>query len=103
MDKLLPSEAMEGPLGLAEGEHEDKQCLCLHLAAARLVAGAKRPLPPVEAVREGARELRTALWHGAVDALAALGDAPPWVTQAEADVRAHCHDVVNAHHDKDYR
>eukprot|EP00972_Heterocapsa_arctica_P011959 1752426-Heterocapsa_arctica.AAC.1 len=25
------------------------------------------------------------------------------MTQAEADVRAHCHDIVNAHHDKDYR
>ena len=101
-DKVIPPEGVRAPLGLAEGEPEDRQCLCLHLAAATLIAEAGDP-PAVEDVAAAAQELRADLWDGAVEAHAALGDPPPWVTQAEADVRSHVHDALNAHHDKDYR
>ena len=50
-----------------------------------------------------AAQYRTELRESSQAALRALGDAPPWIIAAEADIRSYVHDALHAHHDKDYR
>lgn len=101
-DKLpLPPDLSEA-LGLAADAPEEKQCLCLRLAAAVLQAELG-DAPTVSAVADKAAELRQVLWDGAVDALKTLGEPPPWITQQEQEVRMHIYDALHSNHDKDYR
>lgn len=71
-DKLPPFPDHGEALGLLDGAPEEKQCLCLHLAAAALCAGTGGA-PTFPEVAAQARELRQTLWDGAVEALRNLG------------------------------
>ena len=77
------------------------QCLIRIVAAGCLVVGG---IAPAKAeVDAAARSLREQLAWAATEALRAMGDAPDRVPAAEAELRAHCHDLVHAGHDKDFR
>eukprot|EP00959_Pyramimonas_sp_CCMP1952_P385252 8074019-Pyramimonas_sp.AAC.1 len=86
--------------GIKEGDAELRQRLVPHIAAALLWEDKEPDAPAVEAL---ATQLRRELWDGATTASAALGDAPPFVSPREAELRMHCHDVQHPHHDKDFR
>ena len=43
------------------------------------------------------------LWVEAREAETALGAAPAWITPTEHDLRVFIHDVLEVHHDKDFR
>ena len=46
------------------------------------------------AITELAQQVRHAMWFGTVEALAQLGDPPPWVSTSEAALRVNIHDSV---------
>ena len=101
-DRLVPTPEVGRGLGLQEGQEEERQCLSLGVAGALLwFTPTEDPL--VEEVQELERSLRSDVWEGACEARAALGDAPPWISQPEADIRMNIHDSLSAHHEKDYR
>lgn len=101
-DKLPLPPDLSQALGLTADAPEEKQCLCLHLAAAVLRAELG-DTPTMAAVADKAAELRQVLWDGAADALKNLGEPPPWITQHEQEVRMHIHNALHPNHDKDYR
>lgn len=43
------------------------------------------------------------MYEDGLATLGAFGDAAPWIPQVEAELCAYAHDVVHAHHDRDYR
>lgn len=101
-DKLPLPPDLSQALGLIDDAPEEKQCLCLHLAAAVLRAELRgAPIPA--AVADKAAELRQVLWDGAVDALKILGEPPPWITQHEQEVRMHIHDALHPNHHNNNR
>ena len=97
----LPPE-FSSRFGVARDEPEERQRLCLQPAAAILMRQfAKEPSAPD--VQRLALVLRLHLWDAAGEAWSSLGDPPPWMTQEAADLRMHCHDALQPHHEKDYR
>ena len=120
-DQLL-SPDLHDQLGI--GGVETRQCLSLHPALATVLGGRRasdavwktvahnrKHAPAAPGLREGELErakaaavlIRASLWQGAVDALAHLGDPPPWAPSAESLIRSYAHDCIRAHHEKDYR
>ena len=101
---LAPSDALGicDKLGLTASAAERRQCALLGLAGGLLWADTGT-VPPLEEVQREAWALIAELWDQAVSASHALGDSPAWVTEPEALVRMHCHDLVYLHHDKDHR
>jgi hypothetical protein len=81
---------------------EERQCLCLHIGAALLLCQTGCE-PSWGDVQAKAAVIREHLWMCACDARAALGDAPPWISQEELDLRINCHDCLYPHHEKDFR
>ena len=59
--------------------------------------------PSLAEVQEAAQALRAELWDDAAGVVSELGDPAPWIGAHEAEVRGYAHDVLRAHHDKDYR
>ena len=103
-DKLSVHEEIADMLGVPPESEEDRQCLSMHVAGAKKWADdGYGAAPEWEEVKPAAQTLRKELWNEAVEAHACLGDAPPWIQAAESDIRAHAHDVLRPHHDKDYR
>ena len=74
---------------------ETRQCLALHAGTA--VA------PPGLSNLEAAVQLRLEMLTEAVNAFGHLGDAPPYVSEAEAFIQHNAHDAYYPHHEKDYR
>ena len=98
-DKLPLHADRAARFGLEPGSPEDRQCLCLGVAAGveHLVTVAE---PPMEDVLERATGLLQELEHNALQAEARLADPPPWMPGLENEARVHCHDIFNPHHEK---
>ena len=106
-DRLQLDEELEHKLlGAAhapqEPEMELRQCLFLNVAGALLRAGSRK-MPKPAAIQDLAHRMRAQMHLQALEALQALGPAPPHMSAAEADLRVFCHDAVYRDHDKDYR
>ena len=105
-DRLPVPPELASALGMQEGEEEERQCLVLHPAAGCLMwdNNWNPDAPPSLAeVQEAAQALRAELWDDAAGVVSELGDPAPWIGAHEAEVRGYAHDVLRAHHDKDYR
>ena len=74
---------------------ETRQCLALHAGAALADEGEDRIAAAVR--------LRLEMLKESVNAFGHLGDAPPYVSEAEAFIRHNAHDAYYPHHEKDYR
>jgi len=100
-DRLPLDAELATRLGVPADTDETRQCLVLHLAAALLAKPGRDPT--IHEARDLALKLRRSLWDQAMSAEAALGDAPPFVSPREAELRMCCHDALHPHHDKDFR
>ncbi|CAE8594060.1 unnamed protein product, partial [Polarella glacialis] len=99
-DALEPRD-LAGQLLLSDGKSEERQCLPLHKAAA--IEMGRGDDWTTDQIQETARAIRRELWDGAAEAQSAMGDAPPWISTSEADLRMFAHDCLCANHEKDYR
>ncbi|CAE8601345.1 unnamed protein product, partial [Polarella glacialis] len=90
-----------GQLLLSDGKSEERQRLPLHVAAA--IEMGMGDDWTTDQIQKTARAIRRELWDGAAEAQSALGDAPPWISTSEADLRMFAHDCLCASHEKDYR
>ncbi|CAE8678476.1 unnamed protein product, partial [Polarella glacialis] len=99
-DALEPRD-LAGQLLLSDGKSEERQCLPLHVAAA--IEMGMGDDWTTDQIQETACAIRRELWDGAAEAQSALGDAPPWISTSEADLRMFAHDCLCASHEKDYR
>ena len=88
--ELLDTDWFHEPIAV-----ETRQCLALRAGAA--LAG------PDESRGVAAVRLRLEMLKEAVNAFGHLGDAPPYVSEAEAFIRRNAHDAYYPHHEKDYR
>ncbi len=95
----LETEELSSRLGISD--LESRQCLPLHVGLAVLLADGGKPTS--EAFLQAAKEVRIDLWRGANEAMTMLGDPPTWISPAEFSARSYAHDVLKAHHEKDYR
>ena len=72
------------------------------MAAAILWTDIAKP-PALDQVQELAYKIRYQMWDQAVQALTALGEPPPMISEEEHLLRDQIHDVLHPHHDKDFR
>lgn len=101
-EELRMSEELASLLQAAEAGVERRQCVTL-----ALVAGAawreKGRRPTIEEVQDKAVSFRMEQTRQAVEALQVMGDPEEMVTPVEHELRIYCHDLVTAHHEKDFR
>ena len=98
--KILLGPEVADAVGVPEGTPEYHQCVLLGSEAAKLMEGGA---PGMGAVREAASRARKLFWEQAAAAREALGEEPPFMSEAEADLRASTHDALNLRHDRDVR
>ena len=90
------------------GPAERNKCLAIHLAAAILWAPGTGHLDPTfkldhDAIHRLGRDLRYRQYQQVDECLPSRGTAPDTESLANAELRAHAHDLSHAHHDRDRR
>lgn len=101
-EEVMMTEELAGLLGVVQPEVERRQCVTKVIAAGVLYAR-DRSVPSMSAVEEVAQELRLEQARLAADAEAMMGHAEPKITPSEQELRMYAHDILKAHHDKDFR
>ena len=101
-EELRMSDELAGLLQVAEAGVERRQCVTLALAAGAAWREKGRR-PTLEEVQEKALGFRMEQTRQAVEALQVMGDPEEMVTAVEHELRIYCHDLVTAHHEKDFR
>ena len=101
-EEIMMTEELAGLLGVVQPEVEKRQCVTKVLAAGCLMA-ASGDLPSLQEVELKAQQLRLEQARLAADAEGIMGHPEPKVTVVEHELRMYAHDILRAHHDKDYR
>ena len=101
-EEILMTEELASLLGVVQPEVEKRQCVTKVLAAGTMLAR-DGTVPSMEAVEEFAQGLRLEQARLAADAEALMGHAEPKITPIEHELRMYAHDILKAHHDKDFR
>ena len=96
------TEELASLLGVVQPEVEKRQCVTKVLAAGTMLVR-DGTVPSMEAVEEFAQGLRLEQARLAADAEALMGHAEPKITPIEHELRMYAHDILKAHHDKDFR
>lgn len=96
------SDELASMLQVAEAGVERRQCVTLALAAGAAWREKGRR-PTTQEVQEKASGLRMEQTRQAVEALQVMGEPDEMVTAVEHELRIYCHDLVTAHHEKDFR
>ena len=101
-EEVLMTEELAGLMGVVQPEVERRQCVTKVLAAAHLFekSGARPDMQTVEIL---AQQYRLEQGRQAAEAESLMGHAEPKVSPIEHELRMYAHDVLKAHHDKDYR
>ena len=93
---------LAGLLGVVQPEVEKRQCVTKVLAAGYLFTETGK-LPAMAEVEHQAQEYRLEQARQAHEAEQIMGHAEAKVTPIEQELRMYTHDILKAHHDKDYR
>ena len=101
-EELGMSEELASLLQVAEAGVERRQCVTLALAAGAAWREKGRR-PTLKEVQERAVSFRMEQTRQAVEALQVMGEPEEMVTPVEHELRIYCHDLVTAHHEKDFR
>ena len=96
------TEELAGLLGVLEAEPEKRQCVTKVLAAGSLWAKTSK-VPSMEEVEITAKQFRLEQARLAADAEGVMGHPEAKVAPVEHELRMYSHDILKAHHDKDYR
>ena len=96
------TEELAGLLGVLEAEPEKRQCVTKVLAAGSLWSRTSR-VPSMEEVEITAKQFRLEQARLATDAEGVMGHPEAKVAPVEHELRMYSHDILKAHHDKDYR
>ena len=89
-------------LGITEGVEEKRQCVTKTMAVGTLWRRLARR-PQLTEVNEEALSLRKEQLQHALEASAQMGQAAEYVTPVEHELRVYIHDVINPHHERDFR
>ena len=101
-EEIQMTEELAGLLGVVEAVEERRQCVTKVMAAGALLVR-DGELPSLEAVAELGQQMRLEQGRQAKDAEGIMGHPAERVTAVEHELRMYAHDVLKAHHDKDYR
>lgn len=101
-EEVMMTEELAGLLGVVAPEVEKRQCVTKVLAAGHLHLSQGR-LPSMDEVEYQAQLFRLEQARQAADAEAIMGHPEPRVSAIEHELRMYSHDILKAHHDKDYR
>ena len=101
-EEIFMTEELAGLMGVLEVENEKRQCVTKVLAAGCLQLQ-QGGLPSFEAVEQLGQEFRLEQARQAVDAEGIMGHSESRVAAVEYELRMYSHDILKAHHDKDYR
>ena len=101
-EEIYMTEELAGMLGVVEAMEEKRQCVTKVLAAGILQLR-HGVLPTMLEVAEEGQQLRLEQARLAVEAEGAMGHAEVRVSPVEREIRMYSHDILKAHHDKDYR
>ena len=101
-EEIMMTEELAGLLGVVAPEVEKRQCVTKVLAAGQLHLESGR-LPGMDEVEHRAQEIRLEQARQAADAEGIMGHPEPKVSAIEHELRMYAHDILKAHHDKDYR
>ena len=101
-EEVPMSVELAGLLGCVDVGEEKRQCVTKVLAAAALWRQTDRP-PTMEEVRRKATAFRVEQAQQAVEAVEVMGKAAARVSSVEYELRGYAHDILKAHHDRDYR
>ena len=101
-EELRMSDELAALLQVAEAGVERRQCVTLALAAGVAWRENGRR-PTVSEVQEKALSFRMEQTRQAVEALQVMGEPEEMVTAVEHELRIYSHDLVTAHHEKDFR
>ena len=101
-EEIYMTEELAGMLGVVEAMEEKRQCVTKVIAAGilRLRTGS---LPSMDDVTEEGQALRLEQARLAVEAEGMMGHAEVKVSPVERESRMYSHDILTAHHEKDYR
>ena len=101
-EEIYMTEELAGMLGVVEAMEEKRQCVTKVIAAGilKLRTGS---LPSMEDVAEEGQALRLEQARLAVEAEGMMGHAEAKVSPVEREIRMYSHDILKAHHEKDYR
>ena len=98
----MMTEELAGLMGVVQPEVEKRQCVT-KVVAAGLLQGQTGKIPSLEEVEALGQQLRLEQARQASEAEALMGHPEPKVTAVEHELRMYAHDVLKAHHDKDFR
>ena len=101
-EEVMMTEELAGLLGVVAPEVEKRQCVTKVLAAGHLFLEEGK-LPDMGEVEEKAQQFRLEQARQAPDAEGIMGHPEPKVSAVEHELRMYSHDILRAHHDKDYR
>jgi hypothetical protein len=101
-EEVMMTEELAGLTGVVTPEVEKRQCVTKVLAAGCLL-NATNQIPTMQQVEELSQQFRLEQARQAAEAEALMGHPEAKVTAVEHELRMYAHDVLKAHHDKDYR
>eukprot|EP00435_Cladocopium_sp_Y103_P016273 s1669_g4.t1 len=101
-EEVYMSEELAGLLGLPEPAKEKRQCVTLSLAAG-IFHRLQGRWPSMAEAQQQAQALRVEQARLATEARTIMGDAEEMVSPVEHEARVYVHDIITAHHEKDFR
>ena len=101
-EEVYMTEELASILKIPEPVKEKRQCVTLSLAAGVLLHE-HAEVPGVAAAQREAQQLRLEQARQAVEAAGAMGEPEEMVAAVEHETRIYIHDIVQAHHEKDFR
>ena len=101
-EEVYMTDELAGLLKLSEPVKERRQCVTLSLAAACFRRRHGR-WPSMGEAQQQAQVFRLEQTRLAVEAMALIGEADEVVAAVEHEARIYVHDLVTAHHEKDFR
>ena len=101
-EEIMMTEELAGLVGVVQPEVEKRQCVTKVIAAGILHAQTGR-LPSMTEVEQLGQMLRLEQARQAAEAEMIMGHPEPKVSAIEQELRMYSHDILKAHHDKDYR
>eukprot|EP00435_Cladocopium_sp_Y103_P042118 s923_g11.t1 len=101
-EEVYMTEDLAGLLGVPEPTKEKRQCVTLSLAAGVFRHKHGR-WPTMGEAQQQAQVLRLEQARLATEAATVLGEAEEMISPVEHEARIYVHDIVTAHHEKDFR
>ena len=101
-EEIFMTDEIASLLQLAEPTVEKRQCVTKTIAAGALWRTLGRR-PTLDEVHLQAQKMRAEHLRLALDAGHQLGEAAEYVTPVEHELRVHVHDIICAHHERDFR